>query len=101
MRASRNWWCVSLAAAVVAATVGFPRIRVSADEPKAAGAAEVATFHTATVTHGDLVTTVEATGTMEPEAGRRCRLTGVRHDHGAAGRLWLAGRTRHAPGNDR
>ena len=64
MRASRNWWCFSLAATVVAAKLGFPRIRVSADEPKAAGAA---TFHTAIVTRGDLVTTVEATGTIEPE----------------------------------
>ena len=64
MRAGRYWWCFTLAAIVIAATLGFPRIRVSADEPKAGGAA---TFHTATVTRGDLVTTVEATGTMEPE----------------------------------
>ncbi len=64
MRASRNWWCVSLAAAVVAATLGFPRITVSAGEPKAAGAA---TLHTATVTRGNVVATVEAVGTMEPE----------------------------------
>ena len=64
MRAGRNLWCVSLAAAVVAATLGFPRITVSADEPKAAG---VATLHTATVTRGNVVATVEAVGTMEPE----------------------------------
>ena len=64
MRASRHWWCSTLAAMGIAAMLGLPRIRVSADEPKAAG---VATFRTAIVTRGDLVTTVGATGTIEPE----------------------------------
>jgi HlyD family secretion protein len=63
MRASRNWWHISLAAVLVAATFGFT---VSADEPKAAGA-DPATLRTATVTRGDLVATVNATGTVEPE----------------------------------
>ena len=64
MRASRHWWCSTLAAIGIAAMLGLPRIRVSADEPKAAG---VARFRTAIVTRGDLVTTVGATGTIEPE----------------------------------
>ena len=64
MRASRHWRCSTLAAMGIAAMLGLPRIRVSADEPKAAG---VATFRTAIVTRGDLVTTVGATGTIEPE----------------------------------
>ena len=66
MRASRNWWCIFLAAMVVAATFGFRLVGVSADEPKAAGAGP-AVLRTASVTRGDLVTAVDATGVIEPE----------------------------------
>jgi HlyD family secretion protein len=52
---------------LVAATFGFPLVRVSAGEPKAAGAGPT-TLRMASVTRGDLVTTVNATGTLEPEA---------------------------------
>jgi HlyD family secretion protein len=54
-----------LAALAAAAAFGSPLVGVSADGPPAA-AAGPATFRTATVTRGDLVATVHATGTVEP-----------------------------------
>jgi HlyD family secretion protein len=51
---------------LVAAAFGFRLVRVSAAEPKAAGAGPT-TLRMARVTRGDLVTTVNALGTLEPE----------------------------------
>ena len=63
MRAIRRRWCVFLAAAVIAAMFAFPLAGVSADKPEAAGGE----FCTATMTRGNLVATIRAIGTIEPE----------------------------------
>jgi RND family efflux transporter MFP subunit len=66
MRAIEKVLCALPAAIAVAMTIGFPRVRASADEPTAAGV-NPTTLRTATVARGPLVITVNATGTLEPE----------------------------------
>ena len=66
MCAWRNYGRVLLATAAVGAVLALPPGRTSAEEPPATGG-KSRVFRTATVTRGDLVLTVNATGTIEPE----------------------------------
>ena len=66
MCAWRNYGRVLLATAAVGAVLALPPGRTSAEEPPATGG-KLRVFRTATVTRGDLVLTVNATGTIEPE----------------------------------
>jgi len=66
MCAWRNYWRVLLAAAAVVAVLALPPVRTLAEELSATGG-KPRVFRTATVTRGDLVLTVNATGTVEPE----------------------------------
>ena len=66
MRAFRKLLYALAVAIAIAATIGSVLVGVSADEPKAVGV-NPATLRTATVARGPLVTTVNTTGTLEPE----------------------------------
>ena len=66
MNAFRNGSCALLAAMAVAVMIAYPAVSVSADEPNAVSTSPP-NFRTATAAHADLMQTISATGTIEPE----------------------------------
>ena len=66
MNAFRNASCALLAAMAVAVMIAYPAVSVSADEPNAVSTSPP-NFRTATAAHADLMQTISATGTIEPE----------------------------------
>jgi HlyD family secretion protein len=67
MSVSRNHRCFLLATAALVAVLALPPDRTPAAEPPAAGG-KPRVFRTAKVTRGDMTLTVNAVGTLEPEA---------------------------------